>query len=325
MADEKRLFRTKDSLDAERRTRGLVQVLLEQRGFTDVIDNRRNHGPAQSQVITARGPDGHRLKMHVRLCWRRDGRNAQERKYAATQLRSDLVDRDWDKTLAQIASRDIDKDITHNLLVQFDQDEFVWAALVPSDQMPAIWHRQFEVSANLIAAGLTGRMKKNHAANGSSPTLWLQDDRTAHTHAVADVLWSWPGVVDVLTLPVTGERHPPDDTYDDLPMDYSLLGRDAGTRVAQQSSGYPRDQKVRGAVLARAGGACERDGCGQARPYPGFLDVHHILRVSGSDRVWSCVALCPNCHREAHFAPDRDDINGALQAYAERFAGPRDT
>lgn len=320
--DTKRPFRTPESLEAEKHTRGLVPELLQRRGFTEVIDTRRSYGPAQSQVVAAVSPDGAYVKMHVRLCWRRDGGNQQEQKYSATQLRSDLINGDWDKTLAQIANRDLDKDITHNLLVQYDRDDFRWAALVPSDQIPAIWQRQYEVSAQLIAKGLTGGMKKNHATNGSSPTLWLQDDRTSETHAVADVLWSWPGVVDVLALQSTGAAgHKPDDAYDDLGIDDALLGRDAGTKSMGQSSGYSRDPKVRAAVVRRAGGTCERESCGESRDYRGFLDVHHILGISGSDRVSSCVALCPNCHREAHFAPDRDAINAALQAYANRFAG----
>jgi Permuted papain-like amidase enzyme, YaeF/YiiX, C92 family len=48
---------------------------------------------------------------------------------------------------------------------------------------------------------------------------------------------------------------------------------------------------------------------------------YHILGVGVSDRMWSCVALCPNCHREAHFAHDRDAINAALGSFARRF-GP---
>ena len=173
------------------------------------------------------------------------------------------------------------------------------------------------MSRQLIDNGLTGgRRKKNHARNGNSPTLWLQDDSTPETHAVADVLWSWPGVIDVVALPQIGGLLT-DDAYDDLPVD--MLGRDEGTRVVRQTSGYPRDPKVRAAVLARAGGKCERDGCGAYRPFPGFLDVHHILGIRESDRIRNCVSLCPNCHREAHFAPDRDAINTALQAYASKF------
>jgi 5-methylcytosine-specific restriction protein A len=317
MAGAKREFRTRESLEAEKRTRDLVPALLRQRGYTGVTDTRRQYGSAQSQVIDAVSPGGAPMKMHVRLCWRRDGRNQQEQKYSAVQLRANLIDDDWNLTLARIAGSEEANGNSHNLLVQADQSVIRWAALVPSKQIPAIFQRQFEVSRQLIDDGLTGsRRKKNHARNGNSPTLWLQDDSTPETHAVADVLWSWPGVIDVVALPPTGGLLT-DDAYDDLSVD--MLGRDEGTRVARQTSGYPRDPKVRAAVLARARGMCERDICGVYRPFPEFLDVHHILGIRESDRVRNCVALCPNCHREAHFAPDRDAINAALQAYAAKF------
>ncbi|HTX50571.1 MAG TPA: HNH endonuclease signature motif containing protein [Caulobacteraceae bacterium] len=316
MAATKREFRTRESLEAEKHTRDMVPALLTQRGFTAVTDERRQHGPAQSQVISAVSPSGVPMKMHVRLCWRRDDRKPQEQKYSAAQLAAGLINNDWDRTLAQIAGREAANGNGHNLLVQPDNNVIRWAALVPSDQIPAIFQRQFEVSRDLINAGLTGRRKKNHARNGDSPTLWLQDDRTDDTHAVADVLWSWPGVIDVVALPPTGGPLT-DDAYDDLPLD--MLGRDEAMRVLRQTSGYPRDPKVRAAVLARAHGMCEREGCGVSRPFPGFLDVHHILGIRESDRVRNCVALCPNCHREAHFAPERDAINAALQTYASRF------
>jgi 5-methylcytosine-specific restriction protein A len=316
LADAKREFRTRESLEAEKRTRDMVPALLTQRGFSHA-DTRRQHGPAQSQVIDAVSPGGVPMRMHVRLCWRRDGRTQQEQKYSATQLRADLIDDDWDLTLASIAEREEANGNSHNLLVQADQTAIRWAALVPSDQIPAIFQRQFEVSRQLIDDGLTGgRRKKNHARNGNSPTLWLQDDSTPETHAVADVIWSWPGMIDVVALPPTAGLLT-NDAYDDLPID--MLGRDAGTRVVRQTSGYSRDPKVRALVLARARGVCEREGCGESRTFPEFLDVHHILGVRESDRVSSCVALCPNCHREAHFAPDRDAVNAALQAYASRF------
>ena len=44
------------------------------------------------------------------------------------------------------------------------------------------------------------------------------------------------------------------------------------------------------------------------------------LGIDVSDRVWTCVALCPNCHREAHFSPDRDAINAQLRDFAAQFA-----
>ena len=111
------------------------------------------------------------------------------------------------------------------------------------------------------------------------------------------------------------------DSMDDLPgIDYALLGSDGAKRIRQITSGVKRDPKVRRAVLKRSRGACERDRCGIERPYGGFLDVHHILGAERSDRVWNCVALCPNCHREAHAAPNRDRINARLLKFASRYA-----
>ncbi|CAN0604767.1 unnamed protein product, partial [Ectocarpus sp. 12 AP-2014] len=38
-----------------------------------------------------------------------------------------------------------------------------------------------------------------------------------------------------------------------------------------------------------------------------FLEVHHIIPLaeSGHDAVENTMALCPNCHREAHFGNER--------------------
>ncbi|SKC02557.1 5-methylcytosine-specific restriction enzyme A [Sphingopyxis flava] len=258
--------------------------------------------------------------MHVRLCWRRDGRNANESLYSAAQLRARLDQGSWEQTLENIAARHEREGFTHLLLVQDSTEGFVFAALVPSGQIPAIWQRQREVSDDLISRGLTGKMTKNHAANGSSPTLWLQDDRHLETPAVARVLWQWPGVINILALPRLDELEHDNDTFDDLVGAEQYFGRDQGQRIASFRSGYPRDPRVRAAVRARAKGHCERAGCDEHRDYPGFLDVHHILGIEVSDRVWTCVALCPNCHREAHFAPESADINEALRQFASRFA-----
>jgi 5-methylcytosine-specific restriction protein A len=111
-----------------------------------------------------------------------------------------------------------------------------------------------------------------------------------------------------------------DDTFDDMPgLDYSLLGSDGALVVGSVRSYVKRDQRVRTAVLKRAGGRCEREGCGAGRGYPGFLDVHHVLGAEKGDRVWNCVSVCPNCHRDAHAAPNRDQINASLLDLAMRF------
>jgi 5-methylcytosine-specific restriction protein A len=108
-----------------------------------------------------------------------------------------------------------------------------------------------------------------------------------------------------------------DDTRDDLPAErFDEVGADGSPRAKTVRSEVRRDRRVRNLVLERAMGRCERAGCLEARPYLGFLDVHHILGVERSDRVWNCVALCPNCHRDAHFAPNAEQINADLLSYA---------
>jgi 5-methylcytosine-specific restriction protein A len=69
---------------------------------------------------------------------------------------------------------------------------------------------------------------------------------------------------------------------------------------------YERSANVREYVLARAKGKCE--GCCQPAPFlrkdnTPYLEPHHIRRVSdgGPDHPRYVIALCPNCHREAHF------------------------
>lgn len=84
-------------------------------------------------------------------------------------------------------------------------------------------------------------------------------------------------------------------------------------------SSVKRDRRVRAEGVKRTEGASDCDGCDASRGFPGFLDVRHILGADKSDWVWNCVALCPNCHREAHFAPDHDAINATLLDYASAY------
>lgn len=318
MATAKRAFRGEDSIAAERITRNSVEPFLTERGFQVLEDKRKVTGTATEQFVSARSHDGQLVKMRVRLCWRRDGRNAKEQKYAAAQLRARVRDDDWEGTLSFIVDRDRQQGNTHNLIIQRDGTAIVFAALIPWDALMPIWLRQRDISIALHQHGLMKGISKNHAMNGSSPTIWLQDDRTTDAHLVADALWAWPGVVELAKLaPVDSGSQ--DDTFDDCPgFDYSTLGSDGAPRRPVIRSEVKRDPRVRRAVLDRTEG-CERKGCGAHRAYSGFLDVHHVLGVEKSDRAWNCVALCPNCHREAHFAPNADDLNAQLLEYAEQF------
>lgn len=316
-----RPFRNPESYQSERITRDMIEPFLRQRGFSDIEDKRVRYGMNESQLVTAIDPQGGAVKLRAQLCWRRDGRNTNEKNYSATQLLSKIKDGDWEGTIQAKVDRDKSHGITHSLFVQREGARIVYAALVPLSAVLPIWREQRRVSQQLIDSGALGRRSKNHAANGHSPTLWLQDDRKPEAHAVADVLWGYEGVVDLTKLiaAVAKDTSAVDDTFDDCPMDYDQIGTDGTARVTVVRSMVKRDRRVRAEVLKRAAGACERDNCEEARAFAGFLDVHHILGVERGDRVWNCVALCPNCHREAHFAPDHDAINGELLAYASTF------
>lgn len=112
---------------------------------------------------------------------------------------------------------------------------------------------------------------------------------------------------------------PTEDTFDDL--DPSGIGSDGAAKQKHIVSGVKRNPKVRRWVLKRSRGVCERLGCHITRSFAGFLDVHHILGAAKGDRVWNCVALCPNCHRETHCAPNRKKINKELLRFAKQFRG----
>ncbi len=70
---------------------------------------------------------------------------------------------------------------------------------------------------------------------------------------------------------------------------------------------FKRNPDVVIEVLNRANGFCEH--CNKVAPFlrakdgSPYLEVHHTLPLSdgGKDIVENAVALCPNCHRKAHY------------------------
>ena len=85
-----REFRTEESYQAEHTTRNMLSAFLRSRGFGDVSDEQRKIGAATSQTIRATAPDGAKLSMRVKLCWRR---RDNSRRFAA-QLQAEKVG-DW--------------------------------------------------------------------------------------------------------------------------------------------------------------------------------------------------------------------------------------
>jgi hypothetical protein len=78
-------------------------------------------------------------------------------------------------------------------------------------------------------------------------------------------------------------------------------------KVNVLTSSYQRNPHVVEEVLIRAKGKCEE--CKQDAPFERksnktpYLEVHHKIMLSedGEDTVKNAIALCPNCHRKAHF------------------------
>lgn len=309
---EKREFRKAPSLAAERVSRGLIAGFLSSRGYLVTEDAQKMVGAAITQTVYATSPGGQPLGIRVKLCWRRISKHET---YAASQLISEVKDNAWVETVQGYAARAMKKGITHFLFVQPEEDLVTLAALIPATELVSVWCKQRDAS---IKAGKSANA--NHAMNGRSPTIWLA---TQNYPEVPVALWQHKGVIDLVKLPViavhsSNSLSNSEDMFNDLPgVDLSLLGSDGTAKVILLYSGYKRDQKVRKAVLKRAIGKCER--CAESRSFTGFLDVHHILGIGTSDRVYNCVALCPNCHREAHFAPDHDNINTSLLKAAEQF------
>lgn len=83
---------------------------------------------------------------------------------------------------------------------------------------------------------------------------------------------------------------------------------------------FIRSQAIKLYALARANGVCE--GCSAPAPFESktgpYLECHHLYRVAdgGPDHPANVVAICPNCHRRAHYSKDATDFNKELMKVA---------
>ena len=100
-------------------------------------------------------------------------------------------------------------------------------------------------------------------------------------------------------------------------------------KVQTISYDFRRNPDVIAVVLKRADGKCEL--CGSDAPFlkasngTPYLEIHHWITLSegGEDTVKNAGALCPNCHKHAHFGQNRDYIksNKSLAANAKKLHG----
>ena len=110
-----------------------------------------------------------------------------------------------------------------------------------------------------------------------------------------------------------------DQLADDIAESQTLTDSERAARLARASpfpvrievytTAFLRNAHVIVEVLKRANGICEL--CKQKAPFlkrrdgTPYLEVHHWKRLSdgGEDTIENAAALCPNCHREAHYGP----------------------
>lgn len=78
-----------------------------------------------------------------------------------------------------------------------------------------------------------------------------------------------------------------------------------------------RSYQIKQYALLRAKGECEN--CGHQAPFVTsnnipFLEVHHIFSLSddGPDTAINVAAVCPNCHKEAHYGKHKESLKDKL-------------
>jgi 5-methylcytosine-specific restriction protein A len=296
-----RPFRLPESYAAEEVTRQMLPGFLQDRGFVVKSNTRERQG----QTIIAVSPEGERLTMRVRLCWRRetDSRDSERvRTYSAAQLLAKIKNNDWVGSLRAKVKREKSRGVTHLLFVQRDDKDIKYAALVPLAELVAIWTAQRDISKRLIDEGKLGRRKKNHAMNGTSPTIWLQDDRGGK--AVADALWNHPGVRNLADL----SRSIVESFLPEEVAEPSRYIEGACRRVSVNA--YERDEKARRRCVEHHDTDCCICGFSFGAVYgaeaEGYIHVHHLRplsEVGGKyvvDPVEDLRPVCPNCHAVLH-------------------------
>ena len=118
------------------------------------------------------------------------------------------------------------------------------------------------------------------------------------------------------------DRDELDDQADDLPpLTSAPRGVRRPSRSKREVNVVGRDPEVQRWILQRADGRCEL--CREPAPFDKpngspFLEIHHVRRFAdgGTDVPANAVALCPNCHREAHHGARSQAIAEQLRRHA---------
>jgi 5-methylcytosine-specific restriction protein A len=274
-----RSFRNPESYKAEEITRSKIEPFLEERGFNVESNKPERHG----QTIVATSSDANRMTMRVRLCWNRESKildQNRKRTYSAAQIVGKIRNNDWEGTIQEKIEREKAYNVTHLLFVQREGEHIVYAGLVPLVELLKIWSKQRELYQHLIDAGQLGGIKKNPSQNGSSPTLYLQNDRAPQ---VEDALWKHPGVFDLAKLTPTKLARLSDEEADQRESE-SYIPQDEDQRqvVEKQIKERRGQQAFRQALCKRYGNRCLVTRCevlavleaAHIKPYLGENDNH---------------------------------------------------
>lgn len=188
-----------------------------------------------------------------------------------------------------------------------------------------------KLSEERTESSIEFRMQNISAVLAELGETWIKGYRPAKNvgtnvkNKIRTALTSW-------LLP-TNENHLP--TYDDNILDQRskklekqhIISIPEGILTPEKTytsiKKYLRSPEVRAWVRRQARGMCE--GCDQKAPFDvegqPFLEIHHVkhLAEGGSDTISNAVALCPNCHRRAHYSSDKQDFMSLLYSKITRL------
>ncbi len=81
--------------------------------------------------------------------------------------------------------------------------------------------------------------------------------------------------------------------------------------IVRNFKAYKRNQKMRNDYVAKRKRCeyCQNKTFIDKFGFP-FLEAHHIIFLcnGGADQESNIIALCPNCHREAHYGINKDKL-----------------
>jgi 5-methylcytosine-specific restriction protein A len=127
---------------------------------------------------------------------------------------------------------------------------------------------------------------------------------------------------------VTGTKLPPRLSLEEL-RQIALEGLSPDATIEEKRANVARRaEAIRRYALKRAAGSCEA--CHLKAPFKSrsgpFLEVHHVHRLAdgGPDHPANVIALCPNCHRRAHFSTDAKVFNEELVEWLSKAESGQD-